>query len=416
MPTRSSSRWPRIDSGTVVAAGLLVTLAVLICSGRAVGWDATWRSFGVTPLQPPFFDMHVVLDYAACAAKGLDAYLPHSCNEDNFNIPPIWLWVGFLGLNGSDSVWLSGAMIVAALAVMVGLFRNRSAADGALALFAILSPSVLMGIERGNLDVLILALVGGAALLYREENLGRVRAAFAILAAAIVVKLFPMFCVALGARFNRRALLFAGAIAVFSLAYLAAIFPYLVLIRRNVPTTFILSYGYKAVFLGIDHMRAEAGLGPIGLADTWLPVAAAAIALLAAAAAAFMSFRNGRMLCPVGDGVSGAAFLFGGGIYCGTFLLGTNFIYRLMFLLLCVPQLEDWRNQKSENAQLSTAPERGLFVAVLAVLWLNGNANGHTSFLLLPQVADWLLFVGMAAVLTANFLDGIAQRHSRHGK
>jgi len=226
LPTRSSSRWPRIDSGTVVAAGLLVTLAVLICSGRAVGWDATWRSFGVTPLQPPFFDMHVVLDYAACAAKGLDAYLPHSCNEDNFNIPPIWLWVGFLGLNGSDSVWLSGAMIVAALAVMVGLFRNRSAADGALALFAILSPSVLMGIERGNLDVLILALVGGAALLYREENLGRVRAAFAILAAAIVVKLFPMFCVALGARFNRRALLFAGAIAVFSLAYLAAIFPY----------------------------------------------------------------------------------------------------------------------------------------------------------------------------------------------
>ena len=29
----------------------------------------------------------------------------------------------------------------------------------------------------------------------------------------------------------------------------------------------------------------------------------------------------------------------------GTFLLGTNFIYRLMFLLLCVPQLDGGHNK-----------------------------------------------------------------------
>jgi hypothetical protein len=406
-----------MGSGTVVTFGLLITLAVLLFGGHAVGWDATWRSFGVTPLQPHFFDMHVILDYAACAAEGLDAYLPHSCNEDNFNIPPIWLWVGYLGLNGSDSVWLAAAMIAAALAVMVGLFKNRSAADGALGLFAIVSPSVMMGVERGNLDLLILALVGGAALLYREKGLGRIRAAFAVLAAAIVVKLFPMFCIALAARRTRRAWLFAAAIGVFSLAYLAVIFPYIILIRQNVPTTFILSYGYKAIFLGFDHMRAEARLAPIELAGTWLPLATAVIALLAAAAAALMSFRDGRILAPVGEAVSGTAFLFGSGIYCGTFLLGTNFIYRLMFLLLCVPQLQDWRSQKSGSEQRSAAVERGLFVAVLSVLWLNGNANGHTSFLLLPQIADWLLFFGLAAVLMSNFLNAaILEKTSRQTK
>src|SRR5262245_22317376 len=43
-------------------------------------------------------------------------------------------------------------------------------------------------------------------------------------------------------------------------------------------------------------------------------------------------------------------------------------------------------------------------MAVLGVLWLNGNSNGHTSFLLFPQVLNWTLFFFLAAVLTYNLL------------
>jgi len=71
----------------------------LLALGRVVGRDPTWRAFGVTPLQPPFFDIHVINDYAACAWKGVDAYAPQACNIDNFNIPPTWLWLGFLGID-----------------------------------------------------------------------------------------------------------------------------------------------------------------------------------------------------------------------------------------------------------------------------------------------------------------------------
>jgi hypothetical protein len=46
----------------------------------------------------------------------------------------------------------------------------------------------------------------------------------------------------------------------------------------------------------------------------------------------------------------------------------------------------------------------GLFGTVLGVLWLNGNANGHSTFLLLPQLLDWFLFFCMAAALMLNFL------------
>ena len=124
----------RIGSGTVVALGLAATTIALLALGRVVGWDPTWRAFGVTPLQPPFFDMHVINDYAACAWKGVDAYEPRACNIVNFNIPPTWLWLGFLGVDASDSSWLSVLVIAATAIVLVLLFRGRSWPYGVIAL------------------------------------------------------------------------------------------------------------------------------------------------------------------------------------------------------------------------------------------------------------------------------------------
>jgi hypothetical protein len=116
------------------------------------------------------------------------------------------------------------------------------------------------------------------------------------------------------------------------------------------------------------------------------------------------SFRNRREFCSVDISVAGTAFLFGAGIYCGTYLLGTNFIYRLMFLLLCIPQLQDWQIRRREGDMAVGIAELGLFGTVLSVLWLNGNANGHSNFLLLPQLLDWFLFFCMAVVLMLNLL------------
>jgi hypothetical protein len=383
---------------------MLVTLVVMLSSGYATGWDATWRSFDVTPLHPHFFDMHVPLDYAACAAKGADPYIPHSCNVANFNLPPIWLWLGWLGLDGSASDYFAVAIIACAAATTVMLFRGRSSGQGVIALVTILSPSVMMGVERANPDLFIFALVGAAALLYCDCSKMRNFTTIALIAAGFILKLFPMFAVAVAARFNRRTLLFAFILAALAAIYLVTIFKYLLLIRANVPTTFILSYGYKAAFLGWDHLRSEAGGAPVGLADTWLPILASVITLGGAVAAALVMVWRGPRFPLVADSGAGTAFLFGSGIYCGTFLLGTNFIYRLMFLLLCVPQLQDWLEEQDRDDKHALALGGGLLTTILAVLWLNGNANGHTTFLWAPQVVNWLLFFALATVLAANLI------------
>lgn len=400
----SGSHLRRGGSGAVVALGMVLTAVVLLALGHVVGWDPTWRAFGVTPLQPPFFDMHVINDYAACARKGIDPYAPRACSVANLNIPPTWLLLGLVGFDGADSGWLSAVAIAAAAIVIVLLHRGRSWYHGAIALVAVVSPSVMMGVERGNLDLLLLALVGSAALIYDERRIGRACAAMAFLGIGVTLKLVPMFCVSLAARFSRQTFIFAFALAALSLVYLYLLMDFVSLIRRNVPTTFILSYGYKAIFLGVDHVRSEAGLSPIGLADTWVPAFTAAVVLICAAGVAASNFRRGRMSCPVDVSAAGTAFLFGAGIYCGTYLLGTNFIYRLMFLLLCVPQLQDWQVRRSEGDKAVGIAELGLFGTVLGVLWSNGSPNGHSIFLVLPQLLEWFLFFCMAAVLMMNLL------------
>jgi hypothetical protein len=400
----SSNHLRRIGSGTVVSLGLIGTAAALLALGHVVGWNSTWRAFGVTPLQPPFFDMHVINDYAACARRGIDAYAPRACNVANFNIPPTWLLVGLLGVDGSDSDWLSAVVIATTGIVMVLLLQGRSWFYGVIALGAVISPSVMMGVERGNLDLLVLSLVGLAALIYAEGRVGRACLAISVLGLGVALKLIPIFCVSLASRFSRQTLIFACAAAALSLIYLYLAIDYVFLIRGNVPTTFILSYGYKVIFLGEDHVRSEAGLSPIGLADTWLPAFTVAVVLTCAAIVAVNNFRNRREFCSVDMSTAGTAFLFGAGIYCGTYLLGTNFIYRLMFLLLCVPQLQDWQIRRREIDKPGGIAEPGLFGLVLGVLWLNGNANGHSTFLLLPQLLNWFLLFCLAAVLMINLL------------
>ena len=76
-------------------------------------------------------------------------------------------------MNGSDAAWLSILTAVVALAVIVGLSKGRCIEDGILIGAAVLSPSVMMGVERGNTDLLILALVGGAALILKQQTHGR---------------------------------------------------------------------------------------------------------------------------------------------------------------------------------------------------------------------------------------------------
>jgi hypothetical protein len=64
-----SLRRCNFGSGIVVGLGMVSGAVGMVALGRTVGWDQAWRALGVTPLQPPFFDMHVIDDSRLARGK-----------------------------------------------------------------------------------------------------------------------------------------------------------------------------------------------------------------------------------------------------------------------------------------------------------------------------------------------------------
>lgn len=412
--------WPPIGSGTVIlgAAGLYILM--LICFGELAGWERAWRVFGVAALKLPFGDMHHVTDHAACMVKGFDAYFINSCDplgkelnyiRDPFNYPPVWLWLGYAGIRSEDATWMSALITIAAFAVLVALLRGRSRYVGALASLAILSPSVMLGVERGNTDLIILALIGSAALLVGDKP-SRISPAFILLGVAVVLKLYPVFCIAVAARFSKRTAMLSAGLIVLTFIYLGIISEYLLLLKTNTPSLYFLSYGYKVPFLGIDELLTVVGRRSTNLAETWLPIIAAILTLGLAGGSALYVFKHRVSDWTVADNASGMAFLFGAGIYCGTFMLGANFDYRLMFLLLCLPHVLDLLSRSSSSRELFAI---GLLITILAVLWLNAFPFAEKPQLgelqiLIPQLLDWGLFFALTMVMCVNLLHNLKRR------
>src|SRR5205085_5243689 len=97
------------------------------------------------------------------------------------------------------------------------------------------------------------------------------------------------------------------------------------------------------------------------------------------------------------------AFCAGAAIYCGSYLLFENFDYRLVFLLLTLPQLLGWARLREAPLPL---PHLAL-AAILAAMWL------RTALPVLPAPFDrawspprpideylnWLVFVYLGAGL-----------------
>jgi hypothetical protein len=141
--------------------------------------------------------------------------------------------------------------------------------------------------------------------------------------------------------------------------------------------------------------------------------------------AIFVVHRDSR-ICKIEDDTEGTGFLFGGGIFLGCFLLlQTNYAYRLIFLLLCLPQLFDWIEKGVvTQSPVATSPSERisgqiawlLLGSCIVTMWLKLAPAGvllhpfQRYFLelrLMSQIADWILVGTLTAIFVANGLHAL---------
>jgi hypothetical protein len=241
------------------------------------------------------------------------------------------------------------------------------------------SPAALMAVERGNVDVLLFCFLVGATALATKRRLHLW--AYAIVFLCAVLKLFPVFAFTLAMRERLQ----TGVAVLASAA--AAFAGYLFITRHDVAAMLsnsiqgiYLSYGRKALF---ERLR-DYGM-PID-PNVWsvlVVVLVVAAAIVLAARTRLPEFTPGAM----------EKMLVGAAIYCGSFVLLSSFNYRLIFVLLVVPQLLVWRKISGLPKRISTAA----LVTIAVALVFSGQLRSW--LFLLKECANWLMFAGAVWLL-----------------
>jgi hypothetical protein len=403
----------KVDGRLLVLAAVVLFFATYwLCLSH---WDLNLlREMGVWVMSPSFADTRVIVGAWESVRQGFDPLVsnPGDPWHAPMNYPRVWLLLEKTGLTQADvpAIGLTLAALFYIVATGLVIPKKPGARATLLWLAALLSPAVLLGVERGNIDLVVFMLVAaGVAGLTRESLAVRI-SFYGILLVAAILKLFPVMALVTIAKEKPRTFIALGAaFALAFAAYIALTFDDVMTLLRTTEHGLHISYGSSVLFANMDRLCTGVvpGRDPYGgyvQVEGW---ATAALALVIA----FLWLRCVVNVSALSDGRYLSAFRAGAAIYVGTYLAGHNWEYRLVFLLLVLPQLLDW----AANTAAGRLPRLTLAV-ILVTMWSALPLQWMASRTQLSQAAmarelfNWLLFAILAYLLVATLPDWLRPR------
>jgi hypothetical protein len=364
--TKIDGRW--IAAG-VVAAFLLT---VYIC-GTRTDFVTVWARVGVEHLSPNFADMRFLTSALETYRMGGDPFRLNAFPRiPPLNYPRVWLGLSVLGLGLKDTATLAIALAAGFYTAVFFLAGRITVPQGLIYGILLCTPPAMLAVERGNIDLIIFALLTMAALLFNRA--ARVYCYLLIMAASIL-KLYPVcgFVVGLRERHRRGLAVLALGLAAFTL-YAYYIRTDIALMVANTPQIKEISYGRRVVFQKLASMKFAV---PI----EWSSKVAVIGSLLLAIAASLVVKR------PEFSSRAGPIMAIGAGTYVGTFVMMNNFNYRLIFLLFLVPQLLEWGGRRDAYRWIGAAS----IVTITGAMWL--ASSRYPTFFIPKEILNWLVFI-----------------------
>jgi hypothetical protein len=393
-----------------VAIAATVFLGAVLLAGR----DATLGVWGVRCLKPDFSDTRGITSGVEAWAAGEDPLVsnPRDPWARTFNYPRAWLALSWFGVTQDDSVWI-GYVLTGLFFVGLAIFPPADPGGRTIGMMlcGAFSPAVLLGLERGNSDLLMFFLLATAITAFSGSRRAAKAVGTVALLAAFVLKIYPLLGAAMILGESRKVFLrFTVGITLFASFILLWTRADIALIHAATPRATGLSYGIDVLWMEIGQHGER--LGDIA----WLLSRAGVLVAAALLAAGFL--RKGEF----GDVVHGcgktlAAFQAGAAVYCGTFLLGNNWDYRLVFLLFTFPFLS--RAAGTDDRRVSWI-SIAVLANALASLWhvtIHHAARnfpfGSEASVLLDEACNWFTFLGLGFLLGLTMPDWLRRKRWR---
>lgn len=368
------------------------------------GWDRTWQHWHLPLRGSNFADLRVITGAATSAKAGLDPMIqnPYDIYHQPFNYPRIWLLFIRPGLSDGAVYALAITWIAAFLLGLWWLTKDISKTEALYVGLLIGSPAVMLGVERANSDLLMFFLLALACVAVERS----IVVALATVLLAFAFKLYPLAGLSLLLREPRtRALRLGGAALALVAVYLASNATDIVKICRATERGDLSSYGINTLWMLVSHFSPDLGLAIRGFAYC---------AVVVSFAAAWLVYRKpadkpaGRPARPLD------AYRVGASVYAGTFLLGNNWDYRLIFLLFLVPQLFSWVRTGSPSLRWLAISQLvaivGAMWAMHFLYWLLFLPHSYLYARTLEELANSWLFLGSLCLLAMTLPDWMRLR------
>ena len=371
-------RWRLLTAA--VPAGVFIALAL---------HEQAWAWLSIFHVRPYFVDLASLLASGQAWQAGRDVYAwgnPFFAQGAPLDYGPWWLVSGPLGLTVADARWLGPLLGLAFFMTAAAVLAPRRPGVALVAVLLLASPPVLLGVERGNCDLIIFLLfaAAGAWLAGRAALAGA-----GLIGLGAVLKYYPLAALpALAARAapRRRVLAWMGATL---LACLLVVLCWWSDYRRALalvprPET-LNAFGLAEIGLAWQKVRARPG----GLLAAALPALVLAVGWLGWQARALWTAvpRLGSVA---------AWFVAGAATWGFCYLATASYTYRAVLLLL---PARLWLDQTADPVHGRAA--RGQLAAWMTVFWLQsvkwwltqllGQAMGRiASPAGVPWVNSWL--------------------------
>lgn len=376
---------------------LLFAVALFSLLLFAIGQKSFWGIWNVPAMTPHFADLRTITGGAESYAKGLDPMVQNPGDPwgRTMNYPRIWQSLFYLDIDQGDTTAFGIILIFLFLVGVALVLPNAAASTIMLVLAAVLSPATLLGIERGNIDLLIFFLVAFSVVLVKNHLVS-----FSALLAAFFLKLYPIFGFVIFLRVSKGlAIQYSGFLALILLLYAYFYHSDLALISAGTPRSTSLSYGVNVFWMQVARFDSTMG---------WVARVGSYVVVLAVIFVSFKSLlkNNRSYLDAIHASIYLDAFRAGAGIYIGTFLLGNNWDYRLMFFILAIPQLAVWSNIDDSVVKfISRLTLASIFLSLWYLVWNKMIGfmpyGGYLSYLI-DELANWVAFSGLIYLLFAS--------------
>lgn len=370
---------------------LLVSVVVIGFAFYLCGEDA-WMIWNIPTLSPAFVDARIVTAGAESHRLGFKPEVENPMDPYGrpFNLPAIWKLLFLTGINQQHTIVFAGILIAAFLLGLVVFSSQLDRFSSFLLALSALSPPVFLAFERGNVELLVFLFCS----LSLKWMGGKGVTSSLILWFAGILKVFPIFGL-LSLLYMRKQTLIRHStyiLLAFSLYALLTLDNFRRIIS-NTEVGYDLSYG-----LGVLPFYVEEKMGSHAIA-VFISLSLVVLSMAVLILSIYTSLQvNGRL---DGKQYELSAFRLGAGIYVGTFLLGNNWDYRLIFLLFALPQLADWMAYRMTARYTLVA-----VVVSLSYLWL---ARFLPFAYFLDEIANWVIFAGLIHLLILSFPDWLHQ-------